>query len=74
MAVLAWLVVLLKSALYRWPCCRRRGVAKERIADGRVGVFGIVKKGKRSIGRIEAADGVQQERRSASGRILSPTF
>ena len=32
--------------------------------------FGVVKKGKRSIGRIVAAGAVQQERCSASGRIL----
>ena len=32
--------------------------------------FGVIKKGQRSIGRVGAAGGVQQERCSASGRIL----
>ena len=45
---------------------------RERLpTDGRViEAFGIVKKRKRSIGRIEAAGGVQQEPCNAGGRIL----
>ena len=50
------------------------GVVLERTTAGGgiAGAFGVVKKGKRSIGRVEGTGRVQRERSNARGRILIP--